>query len=187
MVNSYKKVVNPWGIQEYCAPKPYLRPRVENDSSDPLHPPRFSNGVAEGPKMKVGKAKKPNLFNITTYGNDGKNTLTYIDLVDWKKETSPKRMRKNHSPEYTAKAVRGTYIDMLFHNEKKYRFPSPNAYNTTVSDFQKKSPKKKDEDSNKKLEKKIFTRTNYFSDVEYLGMNNPSPGDYKIKVFSYFL
>ena len=75
-------------------------------------------------------------------------------------------------------AGRGSFIDTIFFDGEKYKLPGPDLY-FKEDKKEGKSGREKEEAK----DKKVPERLNFLSDAVYMGMNNPCPGTYNMKVF----
>ena len=174
MMNAAKKA--DWGTTSYTLPKPYLRERLEKkEEGDQKR--RFVEAPGDGPAFKVGKAERKRFFHLNVYGKDGKEPPhSYLPLKEWGGKKEVKKEEVKGEKKFVGSA-RNTFVDNIFFNGEKYKFPGPNAY-FKEPPAKKEAPKKEDEGK----EKKKFERVNFLCDAEYLGMNNPCPGTYELKV-----
>ena len=149
---------------------PYLRPRVLNKGQPEPGKCRFVPTIADGPEHLFAKDKKGVLPKNTSYGKDAKTPpVSYLPLHQWAKKQD-RKLAPN--PEKTAKTERGSFIDRIYFDSKKYNSPGPGKY------FQ---PVKKEDIGTVKKDKKEIERPNFLYDYEYLGLNNPGPGTYHFK------
>lgn len=175
IINSGNRTVNIWGIVgNYKVPIPYLRPRVLNKGQpEPGKSSRFVPALGDGPEYKFAKTGKGLSLKGTSYGKDAKGKgppVSYLPLREW----APKKDKKiENKQEKGAKTERGSFIDTIFFNAKKYNNPGPGKYFATE--------KKDDKDRGKLKDKKKIERPNFLYDCEYLGLNTPGPGTYKLK------
>lgn len=169
MVKSGKKSENIWGTTSYKLPIPYLRPRVLNKGQPEPGKCRFISTVADGPAYKFARDKKGVIIKNVSYGKDAKTPpVSYLPLPDWTKGIKPKAELK---AEDRAKTTRGSFIDEILFYEKKYKYPGPANY------FEEK----KKEEKGMLKNKEAFVRPCFLNDYQYLGLNIPGPGTYKLK------
>eukprot|EP00826_Nyctotherus_ovalis_P006760 TRINITY_DN11636_c0_g1_i12.p1 TRINITY_DN11636_c0_g1~~TRINITY_DN11636_c0_g1_i12.p1 ORF type:complete len:243 (-),score=46.14 TRINITY_DN11636_c0_g1_i12:263-991(-) len=157
-----------WEANSYKVPVPYLRPRVLNKDQPEPGKTRFVPTLADGPEHSFGRGKKGATQKNCLYGKGAKvPPVSYLPLEDW-----VAGVKKTGRTEKEAKSVRGSFVDAIYFNARKYNLPGPNKYFP--------SSKKENKQSVKKVDKKQ-TRPNFLSDYEYLGMNIPGPGSYRFK------
>lgn len=170
MLGKFSKKNVPWGTTNYTIPKPYLRPRLVNKSPEIKH--IFAKNPADGPAYTVSKSKRNPFFHINTYGKDCNGPPhTYLAAADW--NIKSKTGGKDLSMDQKKKLERGSMFDMILHDAKKYGQPGPSSY------FKELNMKKHRGESQSK--KQIPNKPSFVDDIEYLGINNPSPNSYKFK------
>lgn len=173
MVQSGRKSVNAWSSLSYEVPKPYLRPRIipKGETSEKRH---FVIGPGDGPQFQFSKEKKGQTHEMLPYGKDAKvPPVSYLPLPIWAKpkESSKKSPAKD---EKLGISGRGSFIDEIVFLGKKYNLPGPSRY---FSEEKKEGEGKEAKFKDKKNEE----RPNFLMDYQYLGMNIPGPGTYKLK------
>ena len=169
-MNSGRQNINTWGATSYRVPTTYLRPRVLNKGQPEPGKCRFTDTLADGPEWKFPNEKKGVPPKNITYGKDAKGTpISYLPIRNWATKTE----RAVSRPGKDSKTARGTFIDTIYFNAKKYNLPGPNKYFATKKNSEHGSPNLKD--------KKKLVRPNFLYDYEYLGMNIPGPGAYPVK------
>lgn len=175
MMNAAKKA-DVWGATSYTLPKPYLRERTEKKDAGE-NKARFIQAPGDGPAYKVGKSERKRFFHLNVYGKDGKEPPhSYLPLKEWGGKKEPKKEEAKGDKKFVGSA-RNTFVDNIFFFGEKYKLPGPNAYFKEPGE-KAKTAKKEEEGK----EKKKFERVNFLCDAEYLGMNNPCPGSYNMKV-----
>lgn len=172
MMSSGKKAINPWNNLSYDIPKPYLRPRIipkgeENQKR------LFVVGPGDGPEYKFSKEKKGGIHAMSSYGKDAKiPPVSYLPLPIWAKKKED--IKGPAKTDRENKGGRGTFIDDIYFDAKKYNKPGPsNYFASNKNDLDKKEDKSK--------LRKPDERPSFLMDYQYLGMNNPGPGSYKLK------
>lgn len=161
------RALNDWEANSYKVPAPYLRPRVLNKDQPEPGKSRFVPTLADGPEHRFVREKKGAVLKNYSYGKNAKvPPVSYLPLRDW--SAGVKKVGRAEK----AKSVRGSFVDTIYFNAKKYNFPGPNKYFP--------SSKKENKQPVKKVDKKL-TRPNFLFDYEYLGMNVPGPGSYRFK------
>jgi len=163
-----EKNLNCWQANSYKVPVPYLRPRVLTKDQPEPGKSRFVPTLVDGPAHKFAKEKRRVVKKNYSYGKDAKvPPVSYLVLNDWSAN-----VKKKINTEKESKSVRGSFVDTIYFNAKKYNFPGPNKYFATI--------KKENKGIVKKMDKKLV-RPNFLYDYEYLGMNVPGPGSYRLR------
>jgi len=151
---------------------PYLRSRVLNKGQpEPGKGARFVTAPGDGPEYKFAKTNKGGVLKNASLGKDAKGPpVSYLPLKEWA-ITKDKKIQQ--TVDKKAQTQRGSFIDTIFFEAKKYNYPGPNKY------FEAKKKDKKAEIKPKEVKK--IERPNFLYDYEYLGLNAPGPGSYSIK------
>jgi hypothetical protein len=172
VIKSGRREASGWGLTSYKVPKPYLRPRVLNKGQpEPGKGTHFVTAPGDGPEYKFSKTSKGGIMKNPSYGKDAKEPpASYLPLREW---AIKKDKRIQETTNKKAQTGRGSFIDTIFSDAKKYNYPGPNKYFETA--------KKDRKDEIKPKETKKIERPNFLYDCEYLGMNNPGPGSYHFK------
>lgn len=132
---------------------------------------RFVTAPGDGPEHKFSKTSKGGVLKNASYGKDAKvPPVSYLPLREW---TAKNDKRIQQTTDKKAQTGRGSFIDTIFFEAKKYNYPGPNKYFETAKKDKKADIKPK--------ETKKTERPNFLYDYEYLGMNTPGPGSYPIK------
>ena len=151
----------------YRVPKTYLRRNKLEDSKK--GPNR--NLSADGPAYTVSKSKRVDILKHASYGKDGKEPPhSYLNLRLW----THAKDKKGAADERGKSAKRATYIDDVIAYHNKFKYPGPDQY--------QKPPAKKDSKKKDPKDSKPPPKPNYLNEAEYIGLNNPAPGDYNVTV-----
>ncbi len=169
-----------WGTMTYRTPVPYLRQRLTaKKEAEEGKSSRFVQAPGDGAAYKFGKGNRGRFYHINSYGKDGKEPPhSYLPY----KEMGGKKVvavKKEGEGEKKGATGRGSFIDAIFFNGKKYKYPGPGNYFSATEKGKEKANKKEAETKDK--DKKKFERLNFLCDAEYLGMNYPCPGTYNLK------
>lgn len=174
MTSSGRRGANVWSSLSYELPLPYLRPRViPKDQKDMKRV--FVPAPGDGPQYKFAMEKKGQSHtSIPPYGKEAKTPpVSYLPIPIWAKKKEGKK-EPGKDDNKGAKTDRGSFIDAIFFNGKKYNFPGPDRYSTVLN---KDSDKKDD----KQKIRKEGERKSFLMDYQYLGLNSPGPGEYPLK------
>ena len=182
MANSGKRAVEVWGGTSYKLPLPYLRTRDVGKKPTEEKKSRFVPAPGDGPQYVFSKAKKGMNYHINVYGKDGSEPpASYLPYKEWNgKKTDKKDDGKATGGGWkkdSGKMGRGSFVDGIFFNGKKYNYPGPDKYFSEAGHKAKQEQK----DAEKAKEKKTAERPNFLSDYQYLGLNIPSPDTYNFK------
>jgi len=183
MINANKKTADVWGGASYKLPLPYLRVREDKkEKNTDEKKSRFVEAAGDGPAPKFGNSKRGRFYHLNTYGKDGKEPPhSYLPVSEWIKKKDKEQKKEDTKEEKKGVGGRGSFIDAIFFNGEKYKMPGPNNYFKEDKD---KAKEQKKEATGEPKEKKKFERVNFLCDAAYLGMNNPCPGSYNLKVNS---
>lgn len=147
----------------YFTPTTYL---ARNKQIELKKIPDKKGFMPDGPIYTISKEKRGAYNKPIVYGKDGKQPPhSYLKQLEWAK-------KKDNKVDKT-KLMRKTYIDEVISYNTKYKWPGPDQY---FKGKEKKEAKKNMVDGKK------LVRPCFLDDPQYLGMNVPAPGLYKIVV-----
>lgn len=123
--------------------------------------------LPDGPIYTVSKGKRQTHDKPISYGKDGKEPPhSYLKFNEWKGKPKGKVLSKSVPK-------RRTYIDEVIEYNNKHKYPGPSQY------FKENKKKEKGKVG---VDGKKLVRPCFLDDPQYLGMNNPGPGAYKLEV-----